>query len=151
MTIRFEMFATGSMSTDALWAVVGDPWRLAEWTDVESVANVAPEPPGLGTIVETVEAGTTRMWRVVTFESRLMEIETDTERGRVAFGWRVVRDARGGSRLVLAGGLDRDGFAGRLRARLLDVPSLQKRMDRWAHTALRVAATPPGEGLDHEQ
>src|SRR5687768_11896609 len=117
MTIRFEMFATGSVSTDALWAVVGDPWRLADWTDVESVADVNPDPPRVGTTIETVEAGTTRQWRVTTWESRLMEIATSTERGDVGIGCRVVRDARGGSRLVLAAGLERSG----LRARLFDV------------------------------
>ena len=148
MSIRFEMFATGSVSTDALWGVVGDPWRLAEWTDVESVADVSPEPVGAGTVIETVEAGTTRRWRIVTWEFHLLEMEADTERGKVAFGCRVVRDARGGSRIILAAGLERDGFASRLRARLLDAPSLQKRMDRWAHNALRVAATTRGEGLD---
>lgn len=146
MTQRFEMFATGSVSTDALWAVVGDPWRLADWTDVESVADVSPYPPGVGTIIETVEAGTTRQWRITTWESRLMEITTTTERGDVGIGCRVVRDARGGSRLVLAAGLDRSG----LRARLFDVPSLRRRMERWAHTALRVAATTTGEGVEHE-
>ena len=151
MNIRFEMFATGSVEPPALWDVVGDPWRLPDWTDVASVADVTPDPPEVGTAIETVEAGTTRLWRITTWEARLFEMETDTERGRVGFGCRVVRDARGGSRIVLAAGLQREGFSQRLRARLLDVPSLQRRMDRWAHNALRVAATPPGEGLAHEQ
>ena len=141
MTIRFEMFATGSASTDALWAVVGDPWRLAEWTDVESVADVAPEPPQVGTRIETVEAGTTRIWHITTLESRLLEMRTQTERGEVGIGCRVVRDARGGSRIILAAGLERSG----LRARLFDGPSLRRRMDRWAHNALRVARTASGE------
>lgn len=151
MNIRFEMFATGGVEPPALWAVVGDPWRLADWTDVEAVAEVAPDPPAVGTVVETVEAGTTRHWRITTWESRLFEMETDTERGRVGFGCRVVRDARGGSRIVLAAGLERHGFVQRLRARLFDVASLQRRMDHWAHNALRVARTTQGEGLDHEQ
>lgn len=144
--IRFEMFATGGVSTDALWAVVGDPWRLGEWTDVESVAHVTPEPPQVGTTIETVEAGTVRQWRITTWEPRLMEITTSTERGEVGIGCRVVRDARGGSRLVLAAGLDRSG----LRARLFEVPALRRRMERWCHTALRVAATTTGEGIDHD-
>ena len=140
MTVRFEMFATGQVPTDALWGVVGDPWRLAEWTDVESVADVSTEPVRVGTTIETVEAGTTRIWEVVTFEPRLIEMRTTTERGGVAVGFRVIRDARGGSRLVLAAGLDPTGFGGRLRARLFDVPALQRRMDRWSANALRVAA-----------
>ena len=150
MSVRFEMFATGRVSTDALWAVVGDPWRLAEWTDVESVAHVRGEPVRVGTTIETVEAGTTRLWEVVTLESRLIEMRTTTERGGVAVGFRVVRDARGGSRLVLAAGLDPIGFGGRLRARLLDGPSLQRRMDRWAANALRVASATDGQGVPHE-
>lgn len=143
--IRFEMFQTGSVTTDALWSVVGDPWRLADWTDVESVADVEPEPMTVGTRIGTVEAGTTRVWRVVTSEPRLYEMTTDTERGEVGFGCRVVRDARGGSRIILAAGLTPRGFAARLRARALDAPSLRRRMDRWANEALRVAAMESGE------
>lgn len=150
MTVRFEMFATGAVSTDALWALVGDPWRLAEWTDVESVADVEPDPPAVGARVVTVEAGTTRTWEILTLSNRLIEMRTDTERGAVAVGFRVVRDSRGGSRLVLAAGLDRTGFAGGLRARILDGPALQRRMDRWAATALRVAAATDGQGEGHE-
>lgn len=150
MAVRFEMFATGGVSTDDLWDVVGDPWRLAEWTDVESVAQVEPDPPRVGTTIETVEAGTTRTWTIVTLEARLMELRTTTERGGMGVGFRVVRDARGGSRLVLAAGLDREGVLGTLRARLLDAPALQRRMDQWAHRALRVAATTPGQGRTHE-
>ncbi len=140
------MFATGSVSTDQLWRVVGDPWRLAEWTDVESVANVEPEPPQVGTCIETVEAGTTRVWQITTLESRLLEMSTTTERGTIGIGCRVVRDARGGSRIVLAAALERSG----LKARLLDVPSLRRRMERWAYNALRVAAATTGEGVGHE-
>ena len=142
--LRFELFATGSVSTDALWAVVGDPWRLSEWTDVESVASVEPDPPRVGTQVATVEAGTTRLWEVTTLESRLIELRTTTERGGVGIGCRVVRDSRGGSRLVLAAGLERSG----LKARLFDLPALRRRMDRWAERALRVAAAATGEGVD---
>jgi len=142
MTLRFEMFATGSVTTDALWGVVGDPWRLAEWTDVESVASVDPDPPVVGTQIETVEAGTTRLWRITTLEPRLLEMATTTERGDIGIGCRVVRDARGGARLVLAAGLERAG----LRARLFDAPSLRRRMERWATTALRVASASSGEG-----
>jgi hypothetical protein len=146
VSVRFEMFATGRASTDALWALVGDPWRLAEWTDVESVAHVRGEPVRVGTAIETVEAGTTRVWEVVTLEGRLIEMRTTTERGGVAVGFRVVRDARGGSRLVLAAGLDPTGTFARLRARLFDVPALQRRMDRWAANALRIAASDDVQG-----
>ena len=141
------MFASGSVASDALWAVVGDPWRLAEWTDVESVADVRPEPPQVGTQIETVEAGTMRMWRITTRESRLFEMTTTTERGRLDIGCRVVRDNRGGSRIVLAAGLERSG----LRTRLLDVPALRRRMERWAHTALEIAAMSAEQGATHDQ
>lgn len=144
MDIRFEMFQSGSVSSDALWAVVGDLWRLPEWTDVESVADISSETPGVGTEVETVEAGTTRLWRITTWESRLYEMETQTERGAVGFGCRVVRDNRGGSRIILAAGLEAPTVWTKLRARLLDGPSLRRRMDEWARDAVRVAATPAG-------
>ena len=144
MDVRFEMFHSSSVSSDALWAVVGDLWRLPEWTDVESVADISAEPPGVGTEVETVEAGTTRLWRITTWEPRLYEMVTQTERGDVGFGCRVVRDNRGGSRIVLAAGLQAPTMAKRLRARLLDGPSLRRRMDEWARDAVRVAATPAG-------
>lgn len=144
MMVRFEMFHTGQVAPERLWSVVGDPWRLAEWTDVESVADVAPDPPVVGTRVTTVEAGTTRTWEIVTLEARLLELSTTTERGTVGFGCRVVRDARGGSRLVLAGGVALTGFAAKLRARLLDAPALRRRMDRWSAEALRVAALQKG-------
>lgn len=144
MKVRFEMFATGQVTPERLWDVVGDPWRLSEWTNVEAVANVTPDPPVEGGQITTVEAGTTRTWRIDTLQSRLLELSTDTERGAVGFGCRVVRDARGGSRLVLAAGLDVEGFAGKLRARLLDGPSLRRRMDRWSAEALRVAAAGTG-------
>ena len=146
MDIRFDLFATAGVAPDALWGVVGDPWRLPEWTDVESVAAVDPEPPRVGTRIETVEAGTTRTWEITTLESRLIEMRTQTERGDIGIGCRVIRDARGGSRIVLAAGLEHGG----VRARLFDVPSLRRRMDRWAHNALRVAAMPTGEGVDHD-
>lgn len=144
MVVRFDLFHTGPVAPERLWSVVGDPWRLAEWTDVESVADVSPDPPVVGTRVTTVEAGTTRSWEIVTLEPRLLELSTTTERGTIGIGCRVVRDARGGSRLVLAGGVDLNGFAGDLRARLLDGPSLRRRMDRWSAEALRVAALPDG-------
>jgi len=145
VSVRLETFTTSvNVSTDALWAVVGDLWRLPEWTDVESVADVDPDPPVVGTQVETVEAGTMRRWRVVTWERRLFEITTTTERGGFSVGCRVVRDARGGSRLVLATQADTPGFAGALRGQLFTAPSLRRRMDRWAAAAMRVAATTPG-------
>ena len=145
MDVRFEMFATArSVEPATLWAVVGDPWRLAEWTDVESVADVSPEPPVVGSRIQTVEAGTTRVWNIVTLEARLLELRTQTERGAVGFGCRVVRDARGGSRLILAAGLEAKGTLRRVRTQLLDVPSWRKRMDSWASEALRVAALSGG-------
>jgi hypothetical protein len=139
MVVRFEMFHTGQVAPERLWGVVGDPWRLAEWTDVESVADVSPDPPVLGTRITTVEAGTTREWQITTLEARLMEMWTTTERGTMGVGCRVVRDARGGSRLVLAAGVEIRGRAGDLRARLFDGPALRRRMDRWSAEAVRVA------------
>ncbi|MPZ73052.1 MAG: hypothetical protein GEU74_07440 [Nitriliruptorales bacterium] len=144
MPVRFEMFQAGSVSSDVLWGLVGDLRRLPEWTDVERVADIRPEPVGVGSQVETVEAGSMRLWRITTWEPRLYEMRTTTERGEVRFGCRVVRDNRGGSRIILAAGLHAAGLAGGLRARLLDGPALRRRMDDWARHAVRVAAASAG-------
>jgi hypothetical protein len=140
MTLRFELFAAGRASPEALWALVGVPARLPEWTDAESVAGA---PTGLeeGAEFVTVEAGGRRLaWRIITADQRLWEAATATPRGHVQLGLRVVRQT-GGSRLVLAGALTPAGT--RWRARLLDVPSLRGRMDRWAARAMELAATGP--------
>lgn len=139
-----ELFQSANVDPAAVWQVVGNPWRLAEWTDVEAVADVRDEPVAVGTQVETVEGGTTRVWHVVTMEDRLLEMVTQTERGTMAFGCRAVRDTRGGTRLVLAARLEPDGRWNRWRAHLLSAPRLRRRMDGWAIDALRVAAIDPG-------
>lgn len=138
MAVNVEVYQVGGTAPDALWDVVGDPWRLAEWTDAERVEQVEPQPLAVGTRIVTVEAAATRTWRVMTAEQRLLEVATTTDRGELAVGWRVARDPLG-SRLILAGGLQPAG-GGRWRARLVDAPALRRRLDRWCHAALRVAA-----------
>jgi hypothetical protein len=137
--LRFELFAAGTAKPETLWALVGDPRRLPEWTDAEAV-EAAPEPPlAAGATFTTVTGGQRLEWTLFTVEQRLVEAAADTPLGRVAFGARVVRQT-GGARLVLAGAVDPPpGLAARLRARLVTVPALRSRLDRWSHQALRVA------------
>ena len=135
--VRWELFATGTAPPEATWAVVGDLARLPEWTDADTVE--APSSPlAVGLEFVTAVGGERLRWRVTTVEPRLLEATTDTARGRLGIGVRVAADPRG-TRLVLAGGLDVDGAAARWRARLVDVPALRRRFDRWTAAALRLA------------
>jgi hypothetical protein len=138
MTLGFEMFATTGASSDALWAVVGDPARLPEWTDVEHVDGAGPVEEG-GTFTTTVE-GRDLTWTVLTAGDRIWEARTVVDSGALGLGARVVADARG-SRLVLAGTLEPSGS--RLRARLVTLPRLRSRCDRWSARALKLARSAP--------
>lgn len=129
-----------SAPPDAVWAVVGNPRRLPDWTDVTGVESVNPEPVQVGTEVVTVGDDGVRSWLVTTAEPRLLELEADTPRGRFGLGCRVALDQRG-SRLILAARLDASG----LRAQLLEGPALRRRLDRWCNAALE-AAGGPAEG-----
>lgn len=135
--LRWELFATGTASPEDTWALVSDLSRLPEWTDADAV-----EPP-LGPLEVGAEffvsvAGRRLLWRLTTVEPRLLEATTDVPRGRLGIGVRVAADPRG-TRLVLAGGLDGDGAAARWRARLVDVPAMRRRFDRWTAAALQRA------------
>ncbi len=134
--IRTELYAVSTASTDDLWAVVGDPWRLSEWTDAERVESVTPDPVELGTEIVTLEEGAVRTWRVVTKQNRLLEIATDVDNGRLTVGFRVVRDTRG-SRLIMATGLDPTVKIGPVRTRAVELPALRRRLDRWSAAALQ--------------
>ena len=135
--VRAELFQVSSAPPDAVWAVVGDPWRLAEWTDAERVTGVAPEPLQVGSEILTVQDGATRVWRVITAQPRLLELRTATPHGVLELGCRVAVDPRG-ARLVLAAALESSG----LRARLVDAPALRRRLERWCHAAVLAAAPP---------
>lgn len=133
--IRYELFATGPVPPDELWALVGDPRRLPEWTDAVDVPEVTPEPVTEGSRIVVDQAGGERsVWTVTTAEDGLLEATTETPRGTVGIGVRVTGHTDG-ARLVLAGFHSRGG----LRVRLLDAPALRRRFDRWAETALRAA------------
>lgn len=139
MPVRVELFATGNAPPEDAWAIVGDLRRLPEWTDVERVERIATEPVEVGTeIVVTVE-GRSRLWRVLTVEPRLLELRTETARGALEIGARVIRE-RSGSRLVLAGAYRPRSRPQALRARALDAPALRRRFDRWSRAALDLAS-----------
>jgi hypothetical protein len=137
--LQFELFASVPCPPEKLWDLVGDPDRLWEWTDAEALA-VRPEPPvAVGSRFATVEAGRRLGWVVITCEDHLWEAKTDDSHcGRLGIGVRVAPDAHG-SRLVLAGMLEPAGSL--LRARLVDVPRLRARLDRWSAAATGLVAS----------
>lgn len=141
MDARFELYATGGAAPEHLWAVVGDPHRLPEWTDVDAVEQVHPHPVEAGTEVVVVMGGRQLAWQVVTAESWLLEATTEQDGTRFHVGLRVVREPRG-SRLVVAVALGAGGSRA-WRLRLFDAPALRRRFDRWTQRALAVAAQQP--------
>jgi hypothetical protein len=139
MAIVVELYATGPASAETLWNVVGDPWRLPQWTDVDEVVRVVPDPVVVGTEVVTSVDDRVLRWRVTTVEKGLLEAFTDTDRGRLGIGVRVVPDAAG-ARVILAGGYEPQNALTRLWVRLIGAPALRRRFDRWTGDALRAAA-----------
>lgn len=139
MTTRFELFATAPVDAEATWAVVGDPWRLPEWTDATAVVSVDPEPLEVGSELVLAVGEQRQRWRVTTVEATLWEAMTELGRRRVGIGVRVVRELDG-TRLVLAGAVRSAGRAPALRERLWLAPALRRRFDRWAPAALRAAS-----------
>jgi hypothetical protein len=135
ITRRFEIFASGPAEPDQVWALVGNPRRLPEWTDVEGVERVDAEPIEVGSQLVVRYAGQISTWEVTTFQPRLLEAVTSLERGRLGIGVRVLADPVG-SRVVLAAAFaaaDRMAAAGFL---LLAGPRLRRRFDRWSQGAV---------------
>lgn len=136
MIRRLEVFATGRAQPDEVWALVGNPRRLPEWTDVTAVEKVEPEPIEIGSRLLVAHSDATQMWEVTTFQPRLLEAVTTLERGRLGIGVRVATDPLG-SRLVLAAAYaPADRMAG-LRFALAGGPRLRHRFDRWSQAAVR--------------
>jgi len=139
MAVSAELYQVSGRSPEQLWQVVGDPWRLAEWTDAERVDSVEPQPVTVGTRITTAQDGDERVWRVITVEPRLLEMTAETNRGLLGVGIRVVRDPLG-SRLIMAAQLAATG----LRAQMVDGPALRRSLDRWCSAAVRVARVSSG-------
>lgn len=137
--LRFELFAVAPVDAGQLWALVGDPSRLPEWTDATAVEG-AVQAPGVGEQFSTLEGERVLRWTVITSEARLLEAKTDTPCGRLGVGVSARADDAG-SRLVLAGLLDPS--VPRWRARLVEVPRLRRRFDAWTTRAVRAVT---GEG-----
>lgn len=129
MTIRFELFAAGPARPEDVWDLVGDLHRLPEWTDAEHVEVHGDD-------VVTTGGGPRLEWRVTTRERRLVELSTPMDSGRLGLGVRVLPDPLG-SRVVLACAYEPVSRATAVRFRLTGAPSLRRRFDRWASTAVR--------------
>jgi hypothetical protein len=140
VTLQFELFAASPTTPERLWDVVGDLSRLPEWTDADAGGGV-DDGVGVGDTFTTVDGDRQLVWTVITAEPRLLEARADTASGRVGVGLRVAADP-GGSRLVVAGMLKPS--VNRLRARLIELPRLRRRLDAWSTRAVRVAAREPG-------
>lgn len=141
--ITFEQFALGVMPPERLWSVVGDPWRLPEWTDVERITAVAPEPVAVGSMISAVDGGRSRDWRVVTAEDRLLELVTEVDSGRIGLGVRVLPDPDGARMVLACAYRGRDSWA-EVRFRLFGASGVRRRFDRWSAQALRVAEAEAG-------
>ena len=137
--IPFELFAQTSIPPDRLWRVVGDPWRLPEWTDAQEVV-VLEEPIAEGGIVRVRVGEVWQEWALLTVGTRIWEARTQTRGGTLGIGARVAPDPRG-SRLVLAGALE--PARGTVRARVLTVPRLRSRFDHWTRAVLAIASQAP--------
>lgn len=136
--VSFELYAVGRAAPAEVAAMVHSPRRLPEWTDVEAVVAVEPEPVAEGGTVTVRIDGRVREWRVVTARSGLLEAETETRAGVLGAGARVLTDPRG-SRVVLAVALRARRRRDELVFRVRTAPALLRRLDRWARTAV----TPP--------
>jgi len=134
------MYAPTTASADDVWAVVGDPWQFAAWTGGDHVDTVAPEPVVAGTEIVVVEDASVRTWHVTSIQERLkqMELVTDLDEGQLRMGYRVVPQERG-SRLVVAAALDPARKVGAMRARLVELPALRRRLDHYTALAVRAA------------
>ena len=140
MSIRTEMYAPTAASADAMWEVVGDPWQLAAWTDGERVESVTPEPLAKGSEIVIVDRDAVRTWLVTTVQPRLRQIEltTDLPDGQLSLGYRVIAQ-QPGCRLVIAAALEPVKKVGGVRARLVELPALRKRLDHWTERAVKAA------------
>lgn len=129
-----ELYAVGGAPPDQLWALVGDPTRLPEWTDATSVE--VSGPVAVGTTLTTRDAERILEWRITTAEQRLLEVVTTLPRGELGIGVRVARDPYG-SRLILAAGFTPADRVADLGWFLRGAPALRRRFDRWTRAALR--------------
>lgn len=134
MAVAFELFTTGRAPVERVWERVGDPWRLAEWTDAERVERVEPDGLRVGARIVVIAGGERLEWRVDTVEPRLWEASGDVPAGRLRLGVQVAADPLG-TRVVLAALLEPHGPE--WRARLLTVPRLRRRLERWCEAAVR--------------
>ena len=145
MTIRTEMYAPTPATAESMWEVVGDPWQFAAWTGADRVESVSPDPVETGTEIVTVEAGgSVRTWLVTSVTPRIreMELTTDLPEGQFRVGFRVVPQ-QPGCRLVIAAALEPVKKVGAMRLRLVELPALRKRLDRWTERAVKAAEARP--------
>lgn len=131
--LQIDQYTVVPAPPDEVWRLVGDLSRLTEWTD--ATATSAGPPPYAPKDTFTVHAdGDDTEWMVITADEGLLEVKTTLPRGRLGLGVRVGADPTG-SRLILAALYDPVGS--RLRARLVEVPALRRRFDRWTENAVR--------------
>lgn len=77
--------------------------------------------------------GAPSQWSVISTGARVVEVVGDTPCGRLGLGVRVIGVTGGAdrrSRVVFVGRLEPSGSS--LRARVIHVPALRRRFDRWA-------------------
>ena len=134
MPMSVERFAASVAGADALWAVVGDPVRIPEWTDADSVDVLGEAAPGTRVAIRLGERRTD--WRLLTVGDRAWEIERHGRVGWIGLGAKVVDEGER-ARLVLVGSLEPAGS--RWRARVVELPRIGAMLDRWACAAVDLA------------
>jgi hypothetical protein len=144
VSLEIDQYAEFVVPPETLWAIVGDPRRLHEWTGATVV-----DPPtewAADTSVTVRDGGTRddseRVWQVISVGQRVVEVHSETACGQLGIGVRVI-GAPPGSRVVFVALLEPNG--GALRARLRDAPALRRRFDGWA-AALRQLVHDPRHG-----
>lgn len=136
MTRRLEIFAAGWAKPDDVWALVGNPRRLPEWTDVEAVEKVDPEPVEVGSQLVLRHGGQAQTWEVTTFRPRLLEAVTVLPAGRLGVGVRVLTDPMG-SRVVLAAAFAPADRLASLRFLVAGRSRMRRMFDQWSQGAVQ--------------
>lgn len=148
MALTVEQYAEYLAPAGVLWSIIGDPHRLPAWTDasrVEFASHAGKVSQWFEGLNVTVHGRSSTTWRVISAGQRVVEVSGMTSCGQLGLGARVIEipsshgppGAQGrfqGARLVLVARLEPSRSV--LRARVLDLPAIRRRFDRWS-TALR--------------
>ena len=155
--LTIEQYAEFTASPEALWSIIGDPARLADWTqarlgpldhgsdfeapgaDFEPPANLDDGMPSEWLEGARFVVAERKVWtaRVISRGQRVVELTADTDCGQLGIGVRVIGQRAAGAtpgptRVVFVARLVPSGST--LRARVRDLPGIRRRFDRWTRS-----------------